>query len=75
MSAASRFFRYMNRKSNEIFVLSLQRLPFYRGQADKLAFKDDLLDSKAMKAARLPRTAYEADWPPLRQPRAKPQPE
>jgi len=74
MNAASRFFRYMNRKSNEMFVLSLQRLPFYRGQADKLAFKDDLLDSKAMKAARLPRTAYEADWPLMPMRRAKQQP-
>jgi hypothetical protein len=75
MNALSSMFRYMNRKSTEFLVVSLQRLPFYRGRFDKMAFGDPLLDSEATRKMRLPRTAYEADWPPMPMRRAKKQPE
>ena len=55
--------RYINRWLIRALVIQLQRLPFYRGQADGLAF-DDPLDADAQRTARVPRTAYEAEWPP-----------
>ena len=73
MNALRTFGSYVNRKATELLVISLQRLPFYRGQADGTAFYDKLNDPKAVRSMRLSRTAYEADWPPLRKPRAQEQ--
>lgn len=53
LQAVGRFF-------DRLIAVRLQRLPFYRGQADKLLLEEE------EETQRTPRTAYETEWPPLK---------